>query len=206
MTHTRVVSLKPATATASYARRLQRLQRARWKRIFDVQAPYRWNIRRLDLGYVLDVGCGIGRNLDHLRGNGVGVDHNAEAVEITRSRGFTAYTTDEWDALPDARTASFDTLLLAHVVEHMSELEAVALVRRYRTALRPGGRVVFITPQEKGYRSDATHVRFVGFEELARLCEALSLRVETERSFPMPRVAGGVFRYNEFVVVSRLQD
>ena len=159
-----------ATADASYAHRLQRLQRARWKRIIDVQAPYRWHIRHLDLGYVLDVGCGIGRNLSHLRGHGVGVDHNPEAVSITRSRGFEAYTPDEWDASGRADQPIFDSLLLAHVAEHMSELEAATLIRRYLQAVRPDGRIVIVTPQEKGYASDATHVRFLGFDELTRLC------------------------------------
>ena len=29
---------------------------AGWKRLLNVQAPYRWNVRRLDLGFTLDVG------------------------------------------------------------------------------------------------------------------------------------------------------
>ncbi len=192
-----------ATADASYAHRLQRLQRARWKRVVDVQAPYRWHIRHLDLGYVLDVGCGIGRNLVHLRGHGVGVDHNPEAVSIARSRGLEAYTSDEWDASEHADQPIFDSLLLAHVAEHMSELEAATLVRRYLPAVRPDGRIVFITPQEKGYASDATHVLFLGFDEIERLCAMVGLRVDVRRSFPLPRAAGRLFKYNEFIVVAR---
>jgi hypothetical protein len=38
-----------------------------------------------------DVGCGLGRNLGHLDGNGVGVDHNAESVAIAQSRGLRAF-------------------------------------------------------------------------------------------------------------------
>ena len=48
---------------ASYADRLRRKEDARWKQVLDVQAPYRWNLRRQELGRTLDVGCGIGRNL-----------------------------------------------------------------------------------------------------------------------------------------------
>jgi len=45
-----------------------------------VQAPYRRNLRRL-VGdrAVLDVGCGIGRNLANLGPGSVGVDHNAHS-------------------------------------------------------------------------------------------------------------------------------
>ena len=200
MTANQTTSRLSATADASYAHRLQRLQSARWKRIFDVQAPYRWHIRHLGLGYVLDIGCGIGRNLVHLQGNGIGVDHNPEAVAIARTRGLEVFTCDEWNSSEYAERVIFDSMLLAHVAEHMSEAEAVALVRSYLPTVRPGGRIVFITPQEKGYASDATHVRFVDFDALERLCAALDLQVELRRSFPMPRAAGPVFKYNEFVV------
>ena len=82
----------PDTVGRDYAERLETLEGARWKRLLDVQAPYRWNLRRLGLGFTLDVGCGIGRNLLHLDRRGVGVDHNVASVEIARGRGCTAYT------------------------------------------------------------------------------------------------------------------
>jgi SAM-dependent methyltransferase len=131
---------QPASSTAGveYARRLQRLSGRRWKRLIDVQAPYRWNIHRLRLGRTLDVGCGIGRNLKHLG----------------------AY-------------------------------------------VKPGGVVCIITPQKAGYRSDTTHVRFVNFAGMNALSDELGLHVIKQYSFPLPRPVGAVFRYNEFVHVSR---
>jgi len=84
----------PTTTDGSdYTERLARLQTPLWKRIGDVQAPYRWNVRRL-FGdrEVLDIGCGIGRNLGHLAPRGVGVDHNEHSVEICRKLGLTAAT------------------------------------------------------------------------------------------------------------------
>ena len=191
------------TRGAEYAQRLQRLEGARWKRLFDVQAPYRWNIRRLDLGYTLDVGCGIGRNLRHLGGNGVGVDHNPTSVQIARSDGLTAFTPEEFHASEHARPEAFDSMLLAHVLEHLPEDTVQDLVCSYLPFVRSGGLVALITPQERGYASDATHVRFVGFEELTALASALGLTVTRRYSFPLPRFAGRAFTYNEFVVVSR---
>lgn len=191
------------TAGSDYASRLQRLELSGWKRLLDVQRPYRWNLRRLALGRVLDVGCGIGRNLVHLQGNGVGVDHNADAIAVARGRGLTAYTTADFPASPEAVPAGYDAMILAHVMEHVDVDVAAGIVAEYLPYLRPGGRVVFITPQEAGYASDATHVRFVDLAELRRHAESLGLHVLKAYSFPFPRRVGRFFRYNEFVLVAR---
>jgi SAM-dependent methyltransferase len=193
----------PATAHSDYADRLVRLQSVWWKRIIDVQAPYRWNIRRLRLGRTLDVGCGIGRNLRHLGPGAVGVDHNADSVAIARSLGVTAYTSEEFRASADCVPASFDTILLAHVVEHMDRDMAVSLLSDYLPFMKPAGQVVFITPQEAGYRTDETHVRFVDFDAVADLAAEIGFAITRKYSFPFPRPAGRVFPYNEFVAICR---
>jgi len=192
---------KPSTQGADYTDRLQRVTGARWKQVLDVQRPYRWNIRRLDLGRTLDVGCGLGRNLAHLGGNGVGVDHNPTSVEFARSQGYEAYTINEF--FETDRAATFDSMLAAHLLEHMPEEQARKVVESYLPCVKPGGKAVFITPQERGYASDATHVRFVGFAEAAAICRDLGLTVEKQYSFPFPRFMGKLFTYNEFVTVAR---
>jgi SAM-dependent methyltransferase len=193
----------PSTEGREYADRLLRLEQVWWKRLLDVQRPYRWNLRRLVEGRVLDVGCGIGRNLLALPG-AVGVDHNADSVAVARSRGCTAYTVEQFRQSEDARPAGFDTLLLAHVVEHMARAEAVALLREYLPQLKPAGRLVLICPQEKGYASDSTHVEFLDLEAMGDLCRQVGATVERQLSFPFPRAAGKAFTYNESVVVARL--
>lgn len=191
------------TADQAYTRRLQALSGTGWKRWLDVQAPYRWNLRRLGLGYTLEVGCGIGRNLGHLAGHGVGVDHNAQSVAVCRSLGFTAYTVDEFFRSPDAVPGRFDAILAAHVLEHVPVDAARAIVESYLPYLKPGGCVVLITPQEAGQRSDPSHVHFFDLAQLGSLARALGLQVEQSYSFPFPRLAGWLFKYNEFVLVAR---
>jgi 2-polyprenyl-3-methyl-5-hydroxy-6-metoxy-1,4-benzoquinol methylase len=188
------------TEGSSYTERLARLEGARWKRLLDVQAPYRRNLRRL-VGdrAVLDVGCGIGRNLANLGPGSVGVDHNAHSVAYCRERGMTAYTPDDFRASAHWAPRSFDGLLAAHLVEHMDQPSALEVVGSYLPSLRPGAVVVVITPQERGYASDATHVRFCGFDEVAELYATLGLTVREQTSFPLPRWAGKLFTYNEFV-------
>jgi SAM-dependent methyltransferase len=194
---------QPPTASPAYAERLRALEGQAWKRWLHVQAPYRWNLRRLRPGFTLDVGCGIGRNLDHLDGHGVGIDHNAAAVAQARARGFEAYVPAEFEASPYAMPGRFDSLLVAHVLEHMTEPEAVALVEAHLRYVRPGGQVILITPQEAGQRSDPTHVTLLDAGAMRRLAAAAGVVAVRTSSFPLPRPAGRVFVHNETVTVGR---
>lgn len=190
------------TEGEDYARRLERLETARWKQVLNVQAPYRWNIRRHDLGRTLDVGCGIGRNLEHLPPGSVGVDHNATSIGLCRQRGLTAVTTEEWQTSQLREEGAFDSILVAHVIEHMPPPEGESVMRDYLPYLRSGGKVLFICPQERGYASDPTHVRWTTGEDLEQLSRDLGLTPQPWRSFPFPRFTGKAFTYNEFNVVA----
>lgn len=190
------------TQDQEYTRRLQLKGDAAWKRILNVQAPYRWNLRRQHLGRTLDVGCGIGRNLSYLDPGSVGVDHNPTSVDLARRAGLTALTTTEWESSPHNREAAFDGLLLAHVVEHMDYATALALVKEYVPALKPGGKAFFICPQERGYKSDHTHVAWTTGETLETLAREAGLIPQGWHSFPFPRRAGRIFTYNEFTLLA----
>ena len=191
------------TIAASYARRLVALERAWWKRVTPVQLPYRWNIRRLCPGQTLEIGCGIGRNLKHLSGRAIGIDHNSEAVRIARERRLEAYTPEGFASSHHERADTFDSLLFAHVLEHMDRLTSLRLIRTYLPYLRRTGTVVMITPQELGFRSDPTHLVFLDFAGLTDLANACGFRVTRQFSFPFPRRVGTMFTYNEFVVVAQ---
>jgi 2-polyprenyl-3-methyl-5-hydroxy-6-metoxy-1,4-benzoquinol methylase len=187
------------TVDPLYSERLKRLSGARWKRALDVQRPYRWNLRRLALGRTLDVGCGIGRCLKALDDGSVGVDHNLESVAAARDAGLTAYTPG--DFLERASVGSFDSMLIAHVLEHLDQRSANDLVRTYLRFVRPQGTVVLITPQAAGFATDPTHVRFVDFAELEGHANHAGIVVENTFSFPFPAWVGKFFPYNEFVAI-----
>lgn len=214
--YARRVSPPESVGGADYTRAL--LRQARWKRILDVQAPYRWNIRRL-LGTreVLDLGCGVGRNLAHLAPGSVGVDHNESSVEACRERGLIAFTNAEFGATEYAQPTRFGGMLVAHVLEHMTREEAVQLLAGYLDYLAPGARVVLICPQERGFgpqqdgfaprqngleSGQMAHVEFADFAALADICARVGLTVSRRSSFPFPRPVGKIFAYNEFVVVA----
>lgn len=187
------------TTDPQYAERLERLSTPAWKRILHVQLPYQWNLRRLRPGRALDIGCGVGRNLESL-GASVGVDHNPTCVTMARSRGLLAYTPQEF--FSSGIQGAFDSLLLAHVLEHLQKSDAEELLRTYLPFLKSGGKVIMITPQEAGFKTDPTHVRFVDFAALTGLASSLNLRVDRTFSFPFPRLIGRYFPYNEFVCVA----
>ena len=191
------------TQDRDYTKRLCSLQTPVWKRYLGVQLPYRWNLKRLKPGFTLEVGCGIGRNLEHLSDHIVGIDHNRWSIEICRSRGFRAYTPTEFLESHYAQGSQFDSLLLSHVLEHMSSHDAAALIFSHLRFLKPGGRIILMTPQEAGYRSDGTHETFLDFASSSALVEAAGCRVEQQFSFPLPRMFGRWFLYNEFVTVAR---
>jgi hypothetical protein len=70
--------------------------------------------------------------------------------------------------------------------------------------LKRPGNIIFITPQEAGFRSDAIHVQFMDFPLLEVILAELSAGVLKCYSFPCPEFIGKVFKYNEFVVVGEL--
>jgi SAM-dependent methyltransferase len=190
------------TSGEEYARRLQAKQGVWWKKALNVQAPYQWNLRRQRLGRTLDVGCGIGRNLKTLEAGSVGVDHNAASVAVAREQGVLALTVEEWQHSDLRQPESFDGILLAHVIEHMDAAAGRDLLRDYLPYLRPGGKVFFVCPQERGYDSDATHVRFTDGDDLAELAREVGLQPQPWFSFPFPRWAGKAFIYNEFCLLA----
>jgi len=194
------------TQDQAYTQRL--LTMPWWKRVFDVQLPYRLHMQSLNLGFVLDVGCGLGRNLSNLGGRdaGVGVDHNPQSILVAQQRGLIAYTLDGFKLSEYATSGRFDTLVISHVLEHLSAEQSASLLADYVPYLKKNGRILIITPQDAGFASDPTHVRFMGFDEVRGLLLQAKGVIDKQYSFPFPRVVGRWFRHNEFVTLGHLQD
>ena len=97
-------------------------------------------------GRLLDVGCGNGQFLAAAAAAGwtaVGIDFDVEAIAAARRLpGVEAEVGD----LADRRfeTASFDAVMLNNVIEHVPD--PVAVFAECARLLRPGGRLVMITP------------------------------------------------------------
>ncbi len=193
---------KKDTKGEDYAERLQTLSGAKWKRVLDVQRPYRWNLTRLHLGKTLDVGCGIGRNLGNLSQESVGVDHNDHAVKVAQAAGFNAVTVDDFRRNKKKYApSSFDSMLLAHVLEHMTTSDGKKIIKEYLPYVRD--KVVIICPQEKGFTTDETHINFLDHKAIEDILESCGLTIARSFSFPFHKAVGKVFAYNETVVVGQ---
>jgi SAM-dependent methyltransferase len=94
---------------------------------------------------LLDVGCGIGNFVAFALDQSVtayGVDVDAEAVSVARSRGLTVCQSDDLDAmLPDQ---SVDAITLWDVIEHL--YDPASVVDQVLRKLRPGGILILETP------------------------------------------------------------
>ena len=126
---------------------------------------------------------------------------------VCREHGHEAYVPDEFAAVVRSSdpVRRFDTLLCSHVLEHLDEPTGVDLIRQYLPHIVSGGRVMLITPQERGQRSDETHVRMMDVAALTSLAEQCGLVIERFASFPLPRLFGRWFIYNETVTIARTE-
>jgi SAM-dependent methyltransferase len=101
-------------------------------------------------GKALDVGCGSGDFLYFLHLYGwetSGIEPDERAARICSNRGIKTIHSDAENAvLPDNY---FDAITLHHSLEHMRS--PAAAVTRLAKALKPGGRLVVVTPNAAGF-------------------------------------------------------
>ena len=96
-------------------------------------------------GRFLEIGCGSGEHLASMQALGwevEGVDVDPDAVAAARSRGLRVHCGAlEQLGLP---AGSFDAIGMSHVIEHVDDPSL--LLAACRGLLRPGGRLVLVTP------------------------------------------------------------
>ncbi len=103
---------------------------------------------------LLDVGCGSGGGLAHMRELGwsdvEGVEIDEEAAQAGRQRGLRIRlgTLQSQGYAP----SSFDVITMSHVIEHVHE--PVDLLRECHRILKPGGQLLVATPntRSRGHR------------------------------------------------------
>ena len=148
---------------------------------------------------LLEIGCGEGGNLHHLRGRGrlrVGIDFSPEKA------AFAARYADAHSLVADAAqlpfpTASFDAVLIRDLLHHVND--RVRVLSEARRVLRTGGRLTLIEPnalsplillQAAVQRAERGVLASTG-ERLRREIEEAGLRIESHRArqpLPLARV------------------
>jgi SAM-dependent methyltransferase len=93
---------------------------------------------------VLDFGCGGGFILSRLRcAHKYGVEVNPSARDEAARNGLTVLSD-----LGEMKNASVDVVISNHALEHVRD--PLGELRRMRQTLKPGGRLVLVTPFERG--------------------------------------------------------
>jgi SAM-dependent methyltransferase len=98
---------------------------------------------------VLDLGCGRGEFLELMAEAGIaarGVDIDSKMVEACAARGLNAVQGDVIAYLSGLEDESVEGIFGAHLVEHLSPTLQRRLIDLCRRKLKPGGPVVFETP------------------------------------------------------------
>jgi len=176
------------------------------RKIIPTQLPYSYNLKRLKLGRVLEVGCGLGRNLKALSTGSIGIDHNVLSVDFCKGRGLEVYETNEFLKMATGnKDFQFDTLLMSHVLEHIEFENQISVLSKYLTFLKPNSNILLITPQEAGHKSTDSHITWTDFDRLRVILRtaAPDWKIDKNFSFPFPRVVGAFFTFNEFNVLAK---
>ncbi len=109
---------------------------------------------------VLDIGSGRGEFLGILKSKGiagVGVDLHDENIALTQADGLETYKADVFAYLAEQGPSAFDGVFCAQVIEHLPPAAVWKLVEACSKALRPGGVIVFETPNPECLAIFATH-------------------------------------------------
>ncbi|HCG40185.1 MAG TPA: hypothetical protein DEW09_14140 [Pseudomonas sp.] len=144
---------------------------------------------------VLDLGCGRGEWLQLLGENGiaaVGVDSNPSMVQCCLDAGLQASVGDGLAYLATLADHSLAGLTAFHVIEHVPLDVLVRLIDEARRVVRPGGIVLFETPNPENlivgacnFYTDPTHRNPLPPALVAFLLEARGfVRVEIDRRHP----------------------
>jgi SAM-dependent methyltransferase len=118
---------------------------------------------------ILDIGCGRGEWLQLLRDRGLaarGVDSNPTFAADIRTLGMEVVERDAIEYLAAAPGNSVGAVTAFHVVEHLEINALLALVGEAYRVVRPGGVVIFETPNPENvvvgscsFYHDPTHLR-----------------------------------------------
>jgi SAM-dependent methyltransferase len=137
-------------------------------------------------GDLLDVGCGSGELVAFAGQRGLsatGIDRDERTVARARSAGLDVLTGDVLNPPLDA-DRRFDVITMEHLIEHFDPTEAERLLCDYGGRLRPGGRLILVTPNHADWTVaseifwlDPTHVRPYPARLLSAMLSDAGLRV-----------------------------
>ncbi|MEI7905265.1 MAG: class I SAM-dependent methyltransferase [Candidatus Firestonebacteria bacterium] len=148
---------------------------------------------------VLDIGCGAGIFLEHLKQNGIeaeGVDLDPEFAKQAPSKGLVITCQDALEFLKN-KPGHYDAVYMSHMAEHLDFKQLSSLFAGVHKSLRAEGIFVVVTPDIKnlkdiadGFWADPTHVRPYPLPALLKVFEANGFKVveAAEKRRPYDRI------------------
>ena len=123
-----------------------------WVKSFNVKRKVKLAIAGLPKGRLLDIGCGVGDFLLHIKKqsweiSGIEPSDDAKAIAFERL-GFFPLSPSESSSLPDH---FFDVITMWHVLEHVDDLKSQ--LSELKRLLKPGGRLIIALPNYKSFDS-----------------------------------------------------
>ncbi len=182
-------------------------------------------------GAILDIGCGRGEMLELLAASGyraIGVDTDANMVELCRSKGLTVVHGDGLHYLEVTENHSLQGIFCAQVIEHLVTSDIERLVELAYQKLMPNAVIVMETINPRSlfalgnhFLADVSHVRPVHPETLRFICEQIGfdqVRLEERSLHPLMHTVDelpegevgtaltellqSVFGYQDYVIVA----
>ena len=162
---------------------------------------------------VLDIGCGPGLFVGYLRNAGftnvTGIDRSATEVARAAKAGIAGVMhADAAEFLRDKNDA-YGVISVFNVFEHLMKVEILALLRSLHRALRPGGRILAVTPN--GLSPFAGTTRYWDFSHETSFTPAAWRQLALVTGFqspafeefgPIPHSFGGMVRSGLWRVVA----
>lgn len=105
---------------------------------------------------VLDIGCGLGQTLAHLKTKGfnnlVGIDINEESIAICKSKGLNVERVNDIREFLPGDGAKFDRIIMSHVLEHIDKDAIIDTLMYIKSnLLKDGGVFLLMVPNAQSY-------------------------------------------------------
>lgn len=153
---------------------------------------------------ILELGCGQGHFLAYLRYKGFkdiqGVDVSEELTAIAKSASLDVQLADVFEYL-EVLNKTFDAVIAIDFLEHFSREELLKLIPMIRKALKPGGIVLFQTPNGEGLfprhvmYGELTHMTFLSPRSIKQLLTVADFcNIRFSECGPAPKNIQGAIR------------
>lgn len=120
---------------------------------------------------IIDIGCGRGELVEILSENGykvTGIDLNDQMVQYCLEKKLNVHYADATEYLENIEDESVGTIFTLHVLEHLSPLQIMDLLKLCYRKLKKGGLMIMETPNPEclytlayGFTIDLTHKRML---------------------------------------------